>query len=425
MNDSVIRVEKLSKRYRIDRRQQHNTLRDVLADRIVSPLQRFSAALRDAKQDPQDERTTSPEVIWALKDVSFDIGRGEVIGIIGHNGAGKTTLLKILSRITKPTDGCAEIRGRVGSLLEVGTGFHSELTGRENIYLNGAILGMKRVEIDLKFDQIVDFSGITKFLDTPVKRYSSGMFVRLAFAVAAHLEPQILMVDEVLAVGDAAFQKKCTAKMDEVSRAGHTVLFVSHNMGLIQSLCQRVIVLRNGSVYAEDTAINAVATYLQTLEETSSEDLLERAARRGQGKVRLAKIEITSGGSAPAAGLITGHPARFIFYVTAMTPGISCSFTIYDQYGQPVTYFDSAVYSRCDGTDKSQGHFFACEIDELLLIPGRYRINAAIMLDGEMQDHLEGAGFFDVQQGKLRGRTVLRNAGYGSSLMPHRWRTPL
>jgi lipopolysaccharide transport system ATP-binding protein len=313
----------------------------------------------------------------------------------------------------------------VGSLLDVGTGFHSELTGRENIYLSGSILGMKRSEIDLKFDQIVDFSEITKFLDTPVKHYSSGMYVRLAFAVAAHLEPEIIVVDEVLAVGDVAFQRKCLAKMDAISKAGHTVLFVSHNMGLIQSLCERVIYLRNGSVCADDTTTNAVAVYLQTLQEISSENLLERTDRGGKGKIRLARIEITTGNHAPAANLITGSTARFVFHVTSVLPGMSCSFTVYDQYGQPVTYFDSAVYSKRDETDRSQGHTFSCEIDELMLIPGRYRINAAIMLDGEMQDHLEGASFFDVEQGTLRGRTVPRSTGYGSIITPHRWKTPL
>ena len=422
MNETAIRVQGLSKQYRIGGKQTRvNTLRDMLTNTFKSKFRRVGNFVRG-----QATSASNPDAaIWALKDVSFEVKRGEVFGIIGRNGSGKSTLLKILSGITEPTEGCARIRGRVGSLLEVGTGFHSELTGRENIYLSGSILGMKRAEIDLKFDQIVDFSGIATFLDTPIKHYSSGMYVRLAFAVAAHLEPEILMVDEVLAVGDAEFQRKCLAKMDEISKAGHTVLFVSHNMGLIQSLCQRVIVLRNGSVYADDTTATAVAAYLQTLEEILSENLLERTERRGKGKVRLARIETTTGNHASAASLITGSPARFVFHVTSVLPGMSCCFTIYDPYGQPVTYFDSAVYSRYDETDRSQGHAFSCEIDELMLIPGRYRINAAIMLDGEMQDHLEGASFFEVEQGTLRGRTVPRSSGYGSMLTPHRWRSPL
>ena len=422
MHETAIWTQGLGKQYRVGAKQQiANTLRDTIANAFLSPFRRMGNVVRGQVPGTADSDST----LWALRDVSFEVKRGEVVGIIGRNGAGKTTLLKILSCITEPTEGCARIRGRVGSLLEVGTGFHSELTGRENIYLSGSIMGMKRAEIDLKFDQIVDFSGIAAFLDTPVKHYSSGMYVRLAFAVAAHLEPGILIVDEVLAVGDATFQRKCLVKMDEISRTGQTVLFVSHNMGLVQSLCRRVIVLRNGSVYADDATPTAVAAYLQTLEEVSAENLLERTERRGKGKARLARIEITTGHQAHAPSLITGSPARFIFHVTSVLPGMSCSFTIYDQYGQPVTYFDSAVFSRYDEKDRSQGHTFTCEVDEFLLIPGRYRINTAIMFDGEMQDHLEGACFFDVEQGTLRGRTVLRSAGYGSILMPHCWRSPI
>lgn len=232
MNDIAIRVESLSKRYRIGV-ERHDTLRDALAGFGRKKPQ-------SAIQNPKSEE------FWALRDVSFEVKRGEVVGVIGRNGAGKSTLLKILSRITEPTGGIAEIHGRVGSLLEVGTGFHPELTGRENIYLNGAILGMKRTEIDRKFDEIVAFSEIEKFLDTPVKRYSSGMYVRLAFAVAAHLEPEILLVDEVLAVGDVAFQKKCLGKMGEVANKGRTVFFVSHNMAAVRKLCSSAILLDSG-----------------------------------------------------------------------------------------------------------------------------------------------------------------------------------
>jgi lipopolysaccharide transport system ATP-binding protein len=224
-NNLAIRVDNLGKRYRIGARQkQPNTLRERIENLVASPFDYLRSTLRG----PSEE-----EILWALKDVSFEIQQGDVVGIIGRNGAGKSTLLKILSRITEPTSGRAEVNGRVGSLLEVGTGFHPELTGRENIYLNGAILGMRKAEIDRQFDEIVDFAEIEKFIDTPVKRYSSGMYVRLAFAVAAHLEPEILLVDEVLAVGDAAFQKKCLGKIGDVAREGRTVLFVSHNMAAI------------------------------------------------------------------------------------------------------------------------------------------------------------------------------------------------
>src|SRR6187401_430063 len=254
MSDSIIKVEGLSKRYLLEHQAtrtggafQYKRFSDVLSD-VASKPARWLAARRDRHAGTGVDRGSQLEEFWALKDVSFDIRRGEVAGIIGRNGAGKSTLLKILSRITEPTKGRIEIDGRVASLLEVGTGFHPELTGRENIFLNGAILGMTRAEIRTKFDEIVAFAEVEKFLDTPVKRYSSGMYVRLAFAVAAHLEPEILVVDEVLAVGDAEFQKKCLDKMDDVSRGGRTILFVSHNMQAITRLCSRCILLDKGRV---------------------------------------------------------------------------------------------------------------------------------------------------------------------------------
>jgi len=237
MANTIIRVKNVSKKYRITHQQLHYfALRDVLTRCLKKPFEFFK------KKDFND----SMEDFWALKNVSFDVKEGEVVGIIGRNGSGKTTLLKMLSRITYPTEGEICLRGRVGSLLEVGTGFHAELTGRENIYLNGSIVGMKKREIDRKFDEIVEFSGVEKFLDTPVKRFSSGMYVRLAFSVAAHLEPEILLVDEVLAVGDVQFQKKCLGKMKDVSKSGRTVLFVSHNMAVVRKLCNRTILLDHG-----------------------------------------------------------------------------------------------------------------------------------------------------------------------------------
>lgn len=256
MSDIIIRTENLGKVYRIGERWGgYKTLRDTIGNTS-------SALLRYLRRIPQTSNPNNqPDRIWALKGISLGIKRGEVVGIIGHNGAGKTTLLKILSRITEPTEGWAEIHGRVGSLLEVGTGFHPELTGRENIYLNGAILGMKKTEIKRKFDEIVAFAEIEKFIDTPVKRYSSGMYVRLAFAVAAHLDPEILLVDEVLAVGDVAFQKKCLGKMGNVAKEGRTVLFVSHNMGAITRLCPRAIRLGEGHIVADGSTRKIVEHY--------------------------------------------------------------------------------------------------------------------------------------------------------------------
>lgn len=249
----IIRAENLSKRYRIGPGGKHTSVRDALAASVRAPLRRLVTANRSTNG-----------TIWALKDVSFEVAPGEVVGIIGRNGAGKSTLLKILSRITKPTEGRVALNGRVGSLLEVGTGFHSELTGRENIFLNGAILGMSKREIDGKFDEIVAFAETEQFLDTPVKHYSSGMTVRLAFAVAAHLEPEILIIDEVLAVGDIAFQKKCLGKMNEVAKAGRTVLFVSHDLNAVNALCERSLLLHEGAVVLDGPTRDVSAHYLDT-----------------------------------------------------------------------------------------------------------------------------------------------------------------
>jgi lipopolysaccharide transport system ATP-binding protein len=264
----VIRVEHVSKRFRIGMVQQrYQTLSEKLTDALRAPLRTFRRS--------QTPKSDAEDTIWALRDISFDVLEGQILGIIGRNGAGKSTLLKVLSRITEPTEGSITIRGRVGSLLEVGTGFHPELTGRENIYLNGAVLGMKRSEIERKFDEIIAFSEIEKFIDTPVKRYSSGMYLRLAFAVAAHLEPEILVVDEVLAVGDAEFQKKCLGKMGDVAQQGRTVLFVSHNMSAILRLTQESIVLEKGHLVLRTASTAAVDYYLSNGHSSSGERIWE------------------------------------------------------------------------------------------------------------------------------------------------------
>ncbi|MDQ3810282.1 MAG: polysaccharide ABC transporter ATP-binding protein, partial [Chloroflexota bacterium] len=253
--DLAIRVQHLSKRYRIGERERYRALRDTISDMASAPFRRL-------RRGPRLAHGSTDNTIWALRDVSLDVAPGEVLGVIGHNGAGKSTLLKILSRITEPTEGRAEVRGRVGSLLEVGTGFHPELTGRENIFLNGAILGMKRAEIVRRFDEMVAFAEVERFVDTPVKRYSSGMYLRLAFAVAAHLEPEILLVDEVLAVGDAAFQRKCLGRMGEVAREGRTVLFVSHNLPSVEKLCRRVVVVDGGRITRQGDPVECISAYL-------------------------------------------------------------------------------------------------------------------------------------------------------------------
>src|SRR5882724_2935090 len=260
MDDVAIRCEGLGKLYCIGERERYRALRDTLTEALYAPVRRLHSLVRGSNNGAAAERDIT---FWALRDVSFEVRYGEVVGIIGRNGAGKSTLLKILSRITKPTEGRAWIKGRVGSLLEVGTGFHPELTGRENIYLNGSILGMRKAEIDRKFDEIIAFAEIEQFLDTPVKRYSSGMYLRLAFSVAAHFEPEILILDEVLAVGDIAFQQKCLKKMKEVSSAGRTVFFVSHDLGAIQQLCGRAFLIEAGRLYDEGKTKSVIASYLK------------------------------------------------------------------------------------------------------------------------------------------------------------------
>lgn len=307
MDNTAIRVENLSKQYRIGARQAgYSTIRETMTDLATAPLRR----LRRLGQP-----TPSEETIWALKDVSFEVKQGEVVGIIGRNGAGKTTLLKILSRITEPTEGRAQIVGRVGSLLEVGTGFHPELTGRENIYLNGAILGMKRAEIDDKFDEIVAFSEIETFLDTPVKRYSSGMYVRLAFAVAAHLEPEILLVDEVLAVGDIGFQKKCLGKMSDVATEGRTVLFVSHNMQAVRALCPRSLLLEAGGGIADGPTADTMLMYyeqLRQMEVDADTDVMNPKNRRGSGAVRFTEIRVVDESGRECSTFMMGSTIRFV-----------------------------------------------------------------------------------------------------------------
>jgi homopolymeric O-antigen transport system ATP-binding protein len=264
MGDVAVKAVGLGKNYRIGTHQKYKALRDTLADTIFFPF-RYGRSLFSTR----DNRRRTTSAIWALKDVSFEIKQGEVVGVIGRNGAGKSTLLKILSRITEPTEGYVDVYGRVGSLIEVGTGFHPELTGRENVYLNGSIIGMKKCEIDRKFDEIVAFAEVERFLDTPVKYYSSGMHMRLAFAVAAHLEPEVLLVDEVLAVGDAAFQKKCLGKMESVAKDGRTVVFVSHNMPIVRSLCQRCVVLKEGRLITSGPVGECTIDYLSSSLEPS------------------------------------------------------------------------------------------------------------------------------------------------------------
>jgi homopolymeric O-antigen transport system ATP-binding protein len=317
MADIALSVKDLGKRYRIGQALKYKALRDSLAAAAAAPYRAARSLLSRGKPQPRD----ADSVFWAVKNVSFDIQRGEAVGIIGHNGAGKSTLLKMISRITEPTTGSALIRGRVGSLLEVGTGFHPELTGRENIYLNGAILGMRKAEIERKFDDIVSFAEVERFVDTAVKFYSSGMYVRLAFAVAAHLEPEILIIDEVLAVGDTQFQKKCIGKMQDVAGSGRTVLFVSHNLPVVNRLCTRALRMDRGEIVQDGTASEVTASYMRGIEDTGGARAWTGARAPGGEELRLTSVSIMKDGT-PAAVVSVSDALELQIAYRVAKPGL-------------------------------------------------------------------------------------------------------
>jgi lipopolysaccharide transport system ATP-binding protein len=397
MSDTVIAVEHLSKRYLIEHspgaqgHKRYTALRDVLGQRAHDLVRKTLAAMRGQPLFTVREI----EEFWALKDVSFTVRRGEVMGIIGRNGAGKSTLLKVLSRITDPTAGKITLRGRVASLLEVGTGFHPELTGRENIYLNGAILGMTRPEIRRKFDEIVAFAGVEKFLDTPVKRYSSGMYVRLAFAVAAHLEPQILIVDEVLAVGDAEFQKKCLGKIDEVSRQeGRTVLLVSHNMAAIAELADRALLLDAGSVVVDGSVAEAVSTYLAR---GARKAIYKRPLNLRASSPHIARAEILT--SDPNAVHRFGEPLEIRFWIRHPVPMVHGSFCFQifnSQFQIPIIH--SSYYHGTVFGDKPGCSILICRFPRILLNVGQFHLCTYLQdqASKEAYEYLEGICAFEV-----------------------------
>lgn len=394
-SDVVIRVERLGKKYVLQQQaaEHYTALRDVVArqaravGRWFNPFT-LAGQLRKTPPLPREQRGSLEEEFWALKDVSFEIRRGERVGIIGRNGAGKSTLLKILSRITEPTTGRVEIRGRVASLLEVGTGFHPELTGRENIYLNGAILGMTRREIRNKFDEIVDFAEVERFLDTPVKRYSSGMYVRLAFAVAAHLEPEILVVDEVLAVGDANFQKKCLGKMEDVAeRDGRTVIFVSHQMTAINQLTSRCLYLQQGAVQRFDRTSDVVADYLcaDRYTENSTPEYQRQIIADYANDSYVASVKIVT--STDSAIHEASKPLQIIFDLHLNDPrsGRTLSFQVVNQYGWPVTHI--WIYDQENPCMRGHGLVeLKCMIPAPKLNVGSYTLN--VYLGGQPNEPL-------------------------------------
>jgi len=416
MSDTVINVENLGKKYIIGHQQaeRYRTLRDVIADTARGWKRRILHPFRTA-----NSTAATLEEFWALKDVSFQVKRGERLGIIGRNGAGKSTLLKVLSRITEPSAGRVTIRGRVSSLLEVGTGFHPELTGRENIYLNGAILGMSRQEIKRKFDEIVDFSGVAKFLDTPVKRFSSGMYVRLAFAVAAHLEPEILLVDEVLAVGDAAFQKKCLGKMEDVAEKGRTVLFVSHNMKAVQELCENSMLMANGQVAQKGPTDDVVREYLSETMEVQEIPVAQRRDRKGNGILRFTHLEFNE----PGTRVVRCGEKLDIsigYEIERPVENVEVSLAFLDITGARALHLDNVIAGRAFGSLQG-GQKIVCMLNKFPLLPGRYRLNLYCTVNGILADWVKEAATIIVTDGDYFGSGHFPLTGYGFTAVDQQW----
>jgi len=404
MSDIAIRVENLGKKYKIGANQaRYQTLRESIVNGFSNSIERIKGA------PPKEEN-----IIWALKEINFEVKHGEVLGIIGRNGAGKSTLLKILSRITKPTTGRFELNGRVGSLLEVGTGFHPELTGRDNIYLSGAILGMKRNEINRKFDEIVDFAEIEKFLDTPVKHYSSGMYMRLAFSVAAHLEPEILLVDEVLAVGDAEFQKKCLGKMGDVAGQGRTVLFVSHNMGAIINLCLTSIMLQRGMLSFKGTSNQAISYYTSGRKATTHDNLEQIVNRKGNGIAKFTYIFLEDETGKKVSQAISGSPITIVLgYKSKKNQINNCRISIafYNSSGQALFNCSSELTSKNSINLPAEG-IIRCRIPKLPLTQSQYTIIPFLESNKEILDWVINGVNFDVIDGDYYGTGRLYPDGW-------------
>jgi lipopolysaccharide transport system ATP-binding protein len=417
MSDVVIKAEGIGKSYLIGHQinGRYDTLRDLIVDKtkgLVSKISRRNC-----------QGTENIEEFWALKDISFEVERGERIAIIGRNGAGKSTLLKILSRITEPTTGRVSIQGRVASLLEVGTGFHGELSGRENIYLNGAILGMSRREIKAKFDEIVAFAGIEKFLDTPVKRYSSGMYVRLAFAVAAHLEQEILIVDEVLAVGDLEFQKKCLGKMQEVTTEGRTVLFVSHNMAAVQQLCERGLMLHQGKLMFCGTIADTIRTYIGHVKTLTSTELGKRKDRTGSQWLKFTNVVVYDSEGNEINRVMSGQDIFVRLYYESekeiKNALVFVSFNLRNNQGVLLTNMNSidSGFSRLDIYRKG---YFECQWPKFNLRFGDYDCNLFCRVNGEIVDWMQSAFIINVEDGNFFQTGKLVGA-QGEILIDHSW----
>lgn len=419
----AIRVQGLGKRYKVVRTRT-NSLRERIGELGVESVRALGRLLLRRGSTP-------PETVWAVRDVSFDVERGEVLGLLGRNGAGKSTLLKLLARITRPTEGRAEMHGRLGALLEVGTGFHSELTGRENVYLSGAILGMRRAEIARRFDEIVAFAEVDRFIDTPVKRYSSGMVLRLAFAVAAHLEAEILLVDEALSVGDAEFQRKCLGKMGDVARAGRTVIYVSHHLATVQSLCTSAIVLRDGRISFRGTPADAISHYLAR-DGALLDDLTKVRERGGSGPLRFSRLCLRNHLDQVTEIVACGHELRLDL---SYAPASAIDFSASDQPSSGLRPRVEVYACRPTGE-----RLFLCSttlvsgperlpeaacvrltIERLPLVPGRYTLELALSSDRQVLDHIWDAKPITVTEGDFFGTGRLPGGAQGVTLVPHSW----
>ncbi len=420
MTQMAIQVSGLGKRYHVGGVETYYTFRDALGRMAKLPARAWKAMTHKRGGD------ADPNTFWALKDVNFEVKKGEVMGIVGRNGAGKSTLLKVLSRITDPTEGGADIYGRVGSLLEVGTGFHQELSGRENIYMNGALLGMRRAEIRSKLDEIVAFSEVERFIDTPVKRYSSGMYMRLAFAVAAHLEPEILIVDEVLAVGDSTFQKKCLGKMGDVAKHGRTVLFVSHNMAAVQSLCTRAMMLKRGRVEAVGSTTEVIQKYLEAAVASNTVPVSQRTDRQGDGTARLVSVRIEalddSGNPSPLIAIRAGSRIKLTIEYESQTSAQHLRFvaSIRDMNDVGIYMLDSEATGGL-GESLPRNGTVTCVTEPLYVTPGRCVLNLMIWKGAGLADEVENALAFDVEADDVLGSGKLPPRDWAVGILKHKW----
>ena len=421
-SEVMVRAEGLGKRYRI------GATIDPDASLVASAVRSVAAPIRNLRRLRSlrtfgEEGVDTANIVWALRDLSFELRQGEILGVVGRNGAGKSTLLKILSRITEPTEGGAELRGRVSSLLEVGTGFHPDLTGRENVYLNGTMLGMTRREIALRFDEIVEFAEISKFVDTPVKRYSSGMYVRLAFSIAAHLDPDVLIADEVLAVGDAEFQRKCMGEMRSVAEGGRTVIFVSHNHSLISALCTRAIWLEHGHMRADSKVDNVLDEYAHSLQHEDAVDLAKRTDRLGSGRIRLVRIVLrepegqilTRVSSGASADLVLSYEGdgQSLGVVTATVSAETL-------LGEPIfTVSNTFSGDNLDGLPASGD--LVCRMAELPLNEADYMWRVHLAVDGRTADAIADAGRFHIDPSGFFPTGTYPGANMGLLLVRHTW----